>query len=314
MEVLNFELLRIIIALLATAAAAYQDYKTSFIDEKIIYIMLAVGVLLNLVDFAISGSMLIAFSLIVSIIMLLFGYLFYKKGQLGMGDVLLFVAIQQILPLAPAALLIVPKASNVFSMIEYLPETAWLLRGYLSVVQHAMFFITIFLISSFLATIGSALQYARILFSSKKGLRPNKLYGALSALLLVAGTILLYFIFGISAITVLFFLLILSTAFFLTFRDQILDEVVIQKIPISRIEDEDILSIEKMPSELVKKYKLQKVLTAAEVKKLKQIEKNEGLKLFPVNKILPRFGPYILAALIVGLLLGDITDIIFLLS
>ncbi|MFH1443592.1 MAG: prepilin peptidase, partial [Candidatus Micrarchaeota archaeon] len=104
MDVLNFEILRIAIALLGTGAAAYQDFKTSFIDEKIIYLMLACGVFLNLINFIITGELLILYALIVSIIILLFGYVFYKRGQLGMGDVLLFVAIQQLLPLTPIAL------------------------------------------------------------------------------------------------------------------------------------------------------------------------------------------------------------------
>ena len=128
------------------------------------------------------------------------------------------------------------------------------------------------------------------------------------------GSYFLFLLFGISLLTLLYFLLFLSSGFFLTFREQILDEIVVMRLPISRIDDEDILAIERMPSEIVAKYKLEKVLTQSQIKKLKEIQKNEGMKLFPVNKILPRFGPYILIALVLTLLLGNVVDMILMLS
>jgi hypothetical protein len=181
-------------------------------------------------------------------------------------------------------------------------------------MQNLLFFITIFLVSSFLATLGSSMQYAITLLSSKSPLKPNKLYGAASLLMVVAGGIFLYSFFGINILSLMFFLLFLSSGFFLTFRQQILDEIIIQKIPISAIEDEDILAIEKLPDRIVKKYHLEKVLTQKQVAILRKIQTIEKIKLFPVNKILPRFGPYILAALILGILLGNIIEMLLLLK
>lgn len=312
METLNFEFIRIFVAIVGVGAAAYQDHKTSFIDEKIIYLMLAIGFLLNLIPFVLVDDLLILYATIVSIIILGFGYIFYKKGQLGMGDVLLFVAIQQLLPLAPGSINLNPLDFEI-PTFDAFPEAGWLLIGYSYVLKYLLFFLTIFLVSSFLATLGSSFQYAKSLLFSGKKLKPNLLYGAASLIALVIGGVFLFFNFGISFLSVLFFLLFLSSAFFLTFRDQILDEIVVQKIPISKIEDEDILALERMPQALVKKYGLEKVLTASQVAKLKLIEKKEKMKLFPVNKILPRFGPYIFIALALGIFYGNVVEMILLL-
>ncbi len=313
MEALNLEFLRIAIALIGTGAAAYQDYKTSFIDEKIIYLMLAAGLFLNILPFLLTGDLLIVYATLVSIIILLLGYVFYRKGQLGMGDVLLFVAIQQLLPLAPLSSRIIPPAFNIPDASAF-ADLGWYLVEYVNVFKHLLFFITIFLVSSFIATLGSSFGYARMLLLSGKALRPNRAHLALALIMLVLGTAFLFVSFGVNLLSGLFLLLFIASAFFLAFREQILEEIVVQKIPISKIEDEDILAIERMPQVLVKKYKLEKVLTQAQIKILKLIEKKEKMKLFPVNKILPRFGPYIFIALVIGLLLGNVMDMIIVLG
>ena len=312
MEQMNYELIRILVALIGCGAAAYQDYKTSFIDEKIIYMMIAIGLLMNLFPFLVEDNYLIVYALIVSIIILAFGYLFYKKGQLGMGDVLLFVGIQQLLPLAPSSLKIV-DAVDINLLISAIPKENLFLFGYMNIFNHMLFFITIFLVSSFVATLGTSLQYAISLIRSGKKLLPNKILGAASLVFVMIGIAYLYSQFGISVASILFMLLLVSSAFFLTFRDQILDQIIIRRIPIKEIEDEDIFAIDKMPLGLVKKYNLQRVLTVSEVKKLREIEKNEGMHLFPVNKVLPRFGPYIFIALVLGILFGNIVEMIVLL-
>ncbi|MFH1442833.1 MAG: prepilin peptidase [Candidatus Micrarchaeota archaeon] len=316
MEALNLEYIRIAVALIGVGAAAYQDYKTSFIDEKIIYLMLLVALVLNFLPFITENSYLIVYALIVSIVILALGYVFYRKGQLGMGDVLLFVAIQQLLPLAPLSLRFLNPISFGldFSALSEFSGDNWFLIGYLNVFKHFLFLLTIFLASSFLATIGSSMQYAIALVESKKRLKPNMLVGTASIIGLFLGAVFLYFYFGVSIASAMFMLLFLSSAFFLTFRQQILDEIVIQRIPIPKIEDEDILAMEKMPPEIVRKYGLERVLTQKQVKKLSEIQKKEGMKLFPISKVLPRFGPYIFIALVIGILFGNILEIIGLLS
>ncbi|MFH0923089.1 MAG: prepilin peptidase, partial [Candidatus Micrarchaeota archaeon] len=98
---MNFELLRVAIALGATGLAAWQDHKTSFIDDKITLGMIAAGILLNVLTFDMDfiiwvGGIALAIAAI--------GYFAYKTGQFGGGDVLLFLGLHLLLPVYPLAL------------------------------------------------------------------------------------------------------------------------------------------------------------------------------------------------------------------
>ncbi|MFA5246939.1 MAG: A24 family peptidase, partial [Candidatus Micrarchaeia archaeon] len=106
---MNFEIIRIAVALLGTGAAAYQDAKTSFIDDKLTISMIALGTLLNILvfdwDFAI-------YSIGITAIIFAIGYVLHRTGQLGGGDVLLFCGIQALLPYYP-----VDTMAQVFSAV-----------------------------------------------------------------------------------------------------------------------------------------------------------------------------------------------------
>ncbi|MFH1780085.1 MAG: hypothetical protein ABH803_02990, partial [Candidatus Micrarchaeota archaeon] len=78
-----------------------------------------------------------------------------------------------------------------------------------------------------------------------------------------------------------------------------------------QIQDEDILAIDKLPRKLVEKYGLEKVLTKKQFEKLKEISKKEGIHEFPIHTNLPRFGPYVLAGLLLVLWLGDFIFVVF---
>ncbi len=310
MELLNFEVVRVLVALVGTGLAAYQDYKTSFIDDKILFSMLGIGAVLTLLSL---DQTLILYTFAVAAFVFLFGYLLYRQGQLGMGDVLLFVALQLLLPFHPA--LFSDYVTSAFPL-QALGALAALNPSFvvtLNALKHALFFLTIFVVSSYAATIASSAYYAKLLFESGKPLKPGWVGLAVALLLLVLG----YFLSGIifsSWAGLLFLLLLLSTAFFLTFRDQLLQEIVMKRITLKELEDEDILALEMMPKDLVKKYKIGKVLTKSEVKKLKGLARKEGMKTFPVYKVLPRFGPYIFVGLLFALFFGDLFSLLFLLA
>ena len=57
-----------------------------------------------------------------------------------------------------------------------------------------------------------------------------------------------------------------STALF-AFKKQITDEIIIKRIPISGIEEEDVLAVEKLPPAVVEEYNLGKVITLGEESK-----------------------------------------------
>ncbi|MFQ5406162.1 MAG: hypothetical protein ACE5DI_03345, partial [Candidatus Micrarchaeia archaeon] len=120
-------------------------------------------------------------------------------------------------------------------------------------------------------------------------------------------------VFEFSLVQNAFFVVLFSSAAFLTFfKTQIEQEVLIKFVPIKDVEDEDILVLEKLDKKLVKEYGLEKVLTEGQVKLLKRIQKEKRINRFPVYKNLPRFGPYVLFGLIASLLFGDIFLALFL--
>lgn len=310
MDLLNFEALRILVAVGGTALAAYQDFRTSFIDDKILYAMMGVGALLTLAS---GDSTLITYTLGVALAIFLFGYLLYRQGQLGMGDVLLFVGLQVLLPFHPGLLSAGVGNPFPFDTLASLAPPDSTAFVTLNVLRHTLFFLTIFLVSSYAATLATSFQYARELLKRKK-LKPSPIGAAISVVL---AAFAFYFVFprlGLSWASALLFLLLAATSFFFIFRQQLLSEVVMRPVKLKDIEDEDILALDELPKALVRKYHLQKVLTLSERKKLAVVARKEGLSSFPVYKVLPRFGPYVLIGLLVALFFGDLFSLMLTLA
>lgn len=281
---MNFEILRVAIALAGIAIAAWQDAKTSFIDERLVYAMLALGVVLDVATF---DAGFIVFSLGIAAAIFVVGWASYKAGQLGGGDVYLFVALQLLLPFYPSGV----SSVGAFAVSEEL--------------RVFPFFVSVFVASAFFGVVGSALLYAWKLRKARV-LKPDFLSGGVVVAALVI-TLAWFSQWRLSLAQAAFFAaFMLPGAFLLAFKKQIMDEVIVRMIPISKIEDEDILATDKMNPWLVRKYGLRRVLTEKEVEKLRLIQRKEGVRRFPVCKELPRFGPYILAGLIASLIVGDL--------
>ena len=169
--VLNYELVRIGIALAGTGLAAFEDARTSFIDDRLTVSMIAAGTLLNLLTldwnfiYPAAGTTLAIFAI---------GYVFYRSGQLGGGDVLLLCGIQSLLPAYPFAAM-----STAFSFLGIAaPPTA-------SSVSFLVlpFFLSVYLASSFFGMAFSGYIYAAKLFLKTKmrGLRPDVMLGGPAA-------------------------------------------------------------------------------------------------------------------------------------
>jgi Flp pilus assembly protein protease CpaA len=273
---MNFEFLRVAAAVLGTGLAAVQDGLTSFIDDRITLSMITAGAILTFASFDLNYSWQV---ILPAALIGVFGYLLYRTGQLGGGDVLLFVALQLLLPEAPS-----------FSKIHL---------SFISIP----FFFSIITASFFFAMIGTALLFAWKLRKLKpKPNWQNLLFGIAFAAVFAYLT---SFIMPLPPLQAIFYALIFAPGLFLlSFREQIMHDIIIQKISIKEIEDEDILATEEIP-ELVKKHSLERVLTKSQVEKLKEIEKKEKVHKFPVYKNLPRLGPYIILGLLASLYFGD---------
>ncbi len=287
---MNFELLRIAIALLGTSIAAYQDWKTSYIDDKILYTMIATGLLLNIATF---DTNFIAFSIGGALLIAIAGYFTYKQGQFGGGDVLLFAALQLLLPLAP---LETTSAINITTLLNNSIFT--------TAASLFPFFVSIFATASLLALIASSCGYAYQLHLKKIQWRPDKI--VTFAIIALTVTFLVWFN-SVRQLTIgqtsLFILMAASAVFSTAMKKQVMKEIIVKKIKISEVEDEDILATEEMDKKIIEKYGVERVLTRENVEKLKKVQRETGMNLFPVYKNLPRFGPYVLAGLILNLLL-----------
>ncbi len=274
---MNFELLRIALALIGTGAAAWQDAHTSFIDDNLLYGMVIAGALLNLatLDFEFIHSVFLGFAFI-----MLLGYIAFRAGQFGAGDVYLLAGLHLLLPLP---VLLAPEIAVPAYLLIFPPV------------------VSIFIFASLAATAGSALLYA---FKLSKN-APSVLTSLKARTLLVGMAAALAGLslgFGLTALqSLILFSLGASSAFLFLFRDEIMRFVIVKKVPLSKVEDEDVLDLSKLPKATVKKFNIGKVATKENLARIRKA----GLKQVFVHSNLPRFGPYLLLGLAATLLFGD---------
>ena len=260
---MNFELLRIAAALAGTGLAAWEDGRTSFIDDRITFSMIGLGFLLNLWAWLGMGDWnFFVASCLPAALVLAVGYLLYRYGQLGGGDVLLFAGIQLLLPFYPFEALAPVQAALGTGLPEFAAEVSanWPLL------------LSVFVASSALAMVGSGAQYSFLLWKKHKdfkGLKPDwQMLLAASALAVPA---LFFASTAFSPMRTAFFAAVFLPGVLLVgFKKQLMDEVIVKRIRIEEIEDEDILAIDKMDAKVVEKYGLERVLTKEQVGRLRK--------------------------------------------
>jgi hypothetical protein len=226
----------------------------------------------------------------------------YRAGQLGGGDVLLFIGIALLLPFYPAG--VQDGLSALYGAGSALSAG---LQASHRVGDFFPLFGSVFVASSLLGLIGSSLQYAFLLVTKVKKLKPNV------TVLLVCGVSLLVFL-GVSAawpsspngLFALVGLLGVPVVFLTAFRAQILKDIITVRVPVSQILSEDVVATEVLPPKLVKKYGIERVATEPQMRIFRKLSRNGVLKKVPVYHHLPRFAPYVLAGLLLTLLVGDV--------
>lgn len=297
---LNFEVIRVLAVLIGTGAAAWQDFKTSFIDDRIVLSMAALGLLLN---FATLDASFVWSALWVPLLLAVVGYFMYRAGQLGGGDVLLFIGIALLLPQWPAGLQ------------NWLAASVWGVGSFVSSALQLSarvgtvfpFFASVFVAASLFGLIGSSVQFAGLLLKTKKKLAPNL---PLLAVSLLAFAALAAFVASSGAaprgMLVMAVLLGIPAVFLTAFREQILRDVITVRVPVSKMLSEDVVATEVLPALLVKKYGIERVATEKQMALFRKLNKNGVLTRVPVYHHLPRFAPYVLAGLAFTLLCGDV--------
>lgn len=262
---------RVAVSVLVTAVLAWEDHQTSFMNERILYAFAGLGLAWN---FLFLGWNAFLWALAVAIVIGVVGFVSYKAGQFGGGDVLLLLGLALWLPVSPLV----------------------------SVPMFWPFVVSVFLVASFLATVGSGLWYAHTLFKQGRFPGTKKVWWWLAVAALMAVGVLLP-----ASLTVKFLFLAMGfpATFYVLYRSDVLSYAVIQEVSFKELLDEDVLALERMPEKDVEKFGLERVLTASAKSKLKKFMAARKRTRIPVYKNLPRFGPYLLAGLMLSLLVGD---------
>ena len=270
------ELVRIAIALLGTLATVYYDiFNNRNVPDNLLYAFIIVAFLTNLVfldvDILIYGAGLTA-------ILFAAGFVLYRMGQIGGADLFVICAITLLLPIHPSFLQTPFNYPLIFSTLLY------------SGVVFAVF---------------SLFYFARMIAKSNKA-KPNLTY----LVLLLPYLFFAYIFMGAPFFSPVYFfiasILLLSSIFFLVFRDAI-NDAIIGKVKVSSLKgDEDVLAKEKSEA-LMKKLKIGPVLGKEEVAKLKKAKVKEVW----IYASLPPFLPFLLLGLIAAILFGDWIFLVF---
>jgi len=279
-SVMHFSLLRIIVALLGTGVATYFDlFKNRNIPDNFLYVFVIISALFLVLD-----PITIVPSLFWAILLGVFGYLFYKSGQLGSADVLIFISLAFALPAAPALF-----------------------------VQQTMpmpFVLSIVILSGLLLMIYVMLKYAPYLITlvikGKIKFPIDKLFYSVAIIFMYV--IITYLLFDMSIGNPMPFILLLgfimlSVIFTNLFRDE-LSKLMSEELDISKNRKKltagDIIAIELMDKSYVNKYNIPKLLTEKDILRL---AKNK-VKVIAMTK-LPPYLPFVFIALLFEILLGD---------
>ena len=273
--------LRAAAAVLFTGAAAYFDlFNRKWVPNSLLYAFAAVAVLSNIIFYDPAVS---PYAIAFGAVAFLIAYPIYKMGQLGGADMFAFASIAALVPYFQTPLL-APAQDVPYPFI-------------LSVLVPTSIFFMLHMLLRFIPYIAGRLRQGKI------QLTPAKLAGP--ALLVVSFAI---FVFVLSSLPFslpqpfifLLSFLFITLLFFSIFKDEIKASMA-EKIPVSRLEEEDVLALEQMDQKVVKRLSLSPLLDAKEIALLKK----SRLKSVPVYTGMPCFLPYLLLGLLFALLFGD---------
>lgn len=119
---IELELIRVFLAVAASAASAYTDWRTGMIYDWITLPIIGIGILLNILE----GNY---FGIALGIGIFAFGYFLYWFGKLGGGDVKLFTGLAVLLPVYSGQIFVL-NVIIISSMIAAILIPAYYLSKY----------------------------------------------------------------------------------------------------------------------------------------------------------------------------------------
>ena len=276
-----FFLLRAIIVLIGSAISAFTDFKTGLILDKITYPMIAIGIILNAVEWYLHGfEALLGLNLFgIGIIVFAVGYIAYFFGKFGGGDVKIFTAIAFLLPF--------------LGLYPFILTTLIFSGVIASIVLGGVY----------------SIQYAKQGIEWKK-IKENFWKTIIFGIILYAYIAFLY-LFELISIPGIAFLVItiFFCLLFLVFQQGIQERFFLKWISPKKLEDEEIIATEYLNKTLKQKLNLKgkAVLEEKDIMRIKKLK----IKKIPVYRNLPRFGVFIFIGVVLGLIFPNFLETIF---
>ena len=266
------------VAVLGTSIATYFDiFNNRNIPDLMLYSFFLVSVVIAIIDF---NLILICYSFGVAAVIGLFGYFLYKAGQLGAADVFVLCSLVLLLPIQPVLFAEKPSVS--------LP-----------------FIFSIIIVSGLTFILYILIKFTPIILKQKKKLEIPKIR---YLYIIMLGVLLIIFLIIASTIPILSIhylillgFLIFSAIYFMLFKERLIESL-IENIPLRKIEPEDIIALEYINKNTIKKYKIPRVVSKKDLQYLKKAK----IKKYPVFTKMPMFMPFILIGLLVSIIFGDV--------
>ena len=282
------EFVRLAVAVAGTAIATYYDLTHNRnVPDWLSFGMLGAGIVAaaaGLWGAGVADAVTVALP---AVVVLALGYLLYRAGQIGGADIVILAAIALLMPAAPKGILGRAAPAELLVQVPFV-FSLFLVSGILFGVATLARFFTPCMHAAFAGEVRLATE--------------QKIY---LVLLAVTGAVFMWFARtnALPAQFVLIFLAALAfSAFFYVFKSFIARRFLIRLVSVKEIDDEDVLAVEEMEPELVKKYGLKKLLTRKEIARLAKLP----IKKFQVYKNMPAFLPYVFAALLLSIIFGDV--------
>ncbi len=260
------EMIRILVAFLGVGAATYYDlFNNKNVPDKLLYAFLGVAFLVNLYFYQ---ETLFLFSLAVAVFFSAIGYIFYRVGQIGGADVFVLASLMLLLPIAPS-----------FSDMPF----------------NMPFIVPLLIFSGVLFAVYVMLTFGYKLYK-KENASPRLIY-----LLMFVPYILFAYIYVSSVLFSPVYFIILTvlfaaTVFFMMYKEE-LTMLLAEKIPVERLEPEDVVAMELMNPETVKEHNITRLVTKDMIKRFKE----EKLGSIWVYTKLPQFLPFILVGMLLAI-------------
>jgi Flp pilus assembly protein protease CpaA len=273
--------IRIIAAAAFTGAAAYYDaFNKKWVPDSLLWCFLGTSILLNIIFF--EPALFIQAALTAMVVASL-TYALYRMGQLGGADVFVMASIALAVPYLPHPLLAPPQSIPYPFFLSVLAPTG------IAFIAHMLI--------RFIPQMSKQVSHGKVKFTIQKLAGP----AIVLFTLLVFGT-------AVSSLPVAFPPSYFATISFLggalIFFSLFMPEIkasMASKVPVARLQCEDVLALEQMPS-LSKRLSLQPVIGKGTIAALKRAK----IKSVIVYTGMPFFLPYLFIGLVFTLLFGDL--------